>query len=204
MKKVLLLIVIFIYSKNFAQNNSKIAFQKNRYDLAVSYYAKSDYKKAIDLFYIASRIKPDNEIGKESVEKVDTLKALLRENIMTQASGTWKMIGDKPIWAIKQTSNAVVKDFDEIIEINQDEILFFELNKKTKVKKSVKSEKLTYYNEDSNSLFSNIILSDGSIWNCTIDEKATELHVINVGKKTENGFEKIESDNKELFFVKVK
>lgn len=205
MKKKLFFIVLLVSFKNFAQDNSKIAFQKNRYELAVSYYKKADFKKAIDLFYVASKIKPENEIGQESLKKVDTLKNILRENIMNQALGTWKMIGDKPIWAVSQTNSDAEKDFEELVEINQNEILFFEKNKKTQEKKRTKTEKLVYYNkEKSDAGFSDIILSDGTIWHCMINESSDELRVINIATQGENGVEKIENNNIERFYSKVK
>ena len=69
----------------------------------------------------------------------------------------------------------------------------------------VKSEDLVYYNKDeSDDLFSDIILSDGTIWNCQINEKADEMRAINVGKKDENGLTEIDSDNDERYYVKVK
>lgn len=205
MKKKLFFIVLLVSFKNFAQDNSKIAFQKNRYELAVSYYKKADFKKAIDLFYVASKIKPENEIGQESLKKVDTLKNILRENIMNQALGTWKMIGDKPIWAVSQTNSDAEKDFEELVEINQNEILFFEKNKKTQEKKRTKTEKLVYYNkEKSDAGFSDIILSDGTIWHCIINESSDELRVINIATQGENGVEKIENNNIERFYSKVK
>ncbi|PWJ98988.1 hypothetical protein BC749_104134 [Flavobacterium araucananum] len=205
MKRKLFFIVLLISFKTLAQNNSKIAFQKSRYELAMASYKKAEFKKAIDLFYVASKIKPDSEIGLESIKKVDTLKTILRKNIMIQALGTWKMIGDKPIWAANQTTTYTGKDFDELVEIKQDEILFFEKNKKTQAKKLVKTEKLVYYNkEESDAAFSDIILSDGTIWNCMINDGSNELHVINVGKTGENGIEKISNNNIERFYVKVK
>jgi hypothetical protein len=205
MKRKLFFIVLLISFKTLAQNNSKIAFQKSRYELAMASYKKAEFKKAIDLFYVASKIKPDSEIGQESIKKVDTLKTILRKNIMIQALGTWKMIGDKPIWAANQTTTYTGKDFDELVEIKQDEILFFEKNKKTQAKKLVKTEKLVYYNkEESDAAFSDIILSDGTIWNCMINDGSNELHVINVGKTGENGIEKISNNNIERFYVKVK
>lgn len=205
MKKKLFFIVLLVSFKIFAQDNSKIAFQKSRYELAVSYYKKADFKKAIDLFYVASKIKPENEIGQESLKKVDTLKDILRENIMNQALGTWKMIGDKPIWAVSQTNSDAEKDFEELVEINQNEILFFEKNKKTQEKKLTKTEKLVYYNkEKSDAGFSDIILSDGTIWHCIINESSDELRVINIATQGENGVEKIENNNIERFYSKVK
>lgn len=205
MKKLLLLIVLSIVSKTFAQNDSKTAFQKSRYELAVSYYKKADFKKALDLFHLASRIKPDTEIAKESIQKVDTLKTVLREAILTQALGTWKMNGDKPVWASNQNEKSVEKDTEEFIAIMPTEILFYEKNKKTQEKKIIKTEPLVYYNQqESDALFSDVILSDGTIWNCSINEKSDELRVINVGKTSDNGVEKIENNNIERFYVKVK
>jgi len=205
MKNYLVLIVLLIVSKAIAQNDQKAAFQKSRYELALSYYKKADFKKAIDLFHIASRIKPETEIGKESMQKIDTLKHVLREAILTQALGTWKMTGDKPIWAFSQNETRKGKDSDEFITITPNEILFFEKNKKTQEKKIIKTESLVYYNKDaSDSLYSDIILSDGTIWNCSINENSDQLRVINVGKKIDNAVEKIESNNIERFYVKVK
>ncbi|WP_017495285.1 hypothetical protein [Flavobacterium sp. WG21] len=202
MKKKLFFIVLLICFKNFAQNNPKIAFQKSRYELALDYYEKADYKKAIDLFYIASKIKPDNTIGQESIKKVDTLRTVLREHLLKQAIGTWKMVGDKPVWAASQNNAASQKDFEELIEIKDDEIFSYEKNTKTQEKKLIKSEKLVYYNkEKSDALFSDIILSDGTVWNCTIN--GNELHVINVGKKGDDGIEKITDNNTERFYIKV-
>lgn len=202
MKKKLFFIVLLICFKNFAQNNPKIAFQKSRYELALDYYEKADYKKAIDLFYIASKIKPDNAIGQESIKKVDTLRTVLREHLLKQAIGIWKMVGDKPVWAANQNNATSQKDFEELIEIKDDEIFSYEKNKKTQEKKLIKSEKLVYYNkEKSDALFSDIILSDGTVWNCTIN--GNELHVINVGKKGDEGIEKITDNNTERFYIKV-
>ncbi|MCC9016566.1 MULTISPECIES: hypothetical protein [Flavobacterium] len=202
MKKKLFFIVLLISFKSFAQNNPKIAFQKSRYELALDYYEKADYKKAIDLFYIAFKIKPDNEIGQESIKKVDTLRTVLREHLLKQAIGTWKMVGDKPVWAANQNNAASQKDFEELIEIKDNEISSYEKNKKTQEKKLIKSEKLVYYNkEKSDALFSDIILSDGTVWNCTIN--GNELHVINVAKKGDGGIEKITDNNTERFYIKV-
>lgn len=203
MKNPLLFIVLLIVSKSVAQNDSKTVFQKNKYELAISYYKKAEFIKALDLFHFASKIKPGTPIGQESIKKIDTLKTFLRENILAHALGTWKMVGDKPIWAVSQTQT--IKDFDEMIEISKTEILFYEVNKKTNEKKVIKTEDLVYYNkEESDALFSDIILSDGTIWNCMINQNADELHVINVGKKDEEGIEKIETDNMEFFYTKVK
>lgn len=199
MKKALFFIVLLISFKTYAQNNSKITFQKNRYELAVSYYKKADFKKAIELFYIASKMIPENEIGIESSKKVDALRTILRNDIMAQALGTWKAIGNKPGWAVNNSG----KISDEFIEVTNTQILFFKKDKKTQEKKVTKTEDLVYYNgEDLDSSFSNIILSNGTIWHCSINDNSSELHAVNIAKKDEKGIGKIQNNNDEQFYVK--
>lgn len=205
MRKIYFTLIILLFAiKSFAQADAKTKFQKNKYELAVSYYKKSDFINALDLFSVASKIKPENELGQESIKKVDTLKCLLRKNMMQKALGTWKLTGDKPMWAVKTTKDSQNMLVDAFVEISENKILFYEQDKKTLVKKTIKTENLVYYNKDkSDSLFSAIILSDGTIWNCTVDDKSHVLHVINIAKQTENGIEKIENENLERYYLKM-
>lgn len=203
-KNYFTLIILLFAITTFGQNDAKAKFQKNKYELAVSYYKKLDFINALDLFSVASKIKPDNELGQVSIKKVDTLKSLLRRNMMEKALGIWKMTGDKPVWAVKTSSDSKNQLVDEFVEISENKILFYEQDKKTLAKKIIKTEELVYYNKDkSDSLFSAIILSDGTIWNCTVDDKSHVLHVINIAKQTENGVEKIENENLERYYLKM-
>lgn len=203
MKTTLIVVVLLNTFYFFGQNDQKAAFQKNKYDLAISCYKKADFVKAIDLFSLAARIKPDNEIGKDAVSKVDTLRELLRKEILKQAIGTWKRAGNQPVWSTASANNAQ-SDFDELIEIKEDEILFYEVDKATKEKKLIKTENLIYNDANNTvSVFSEIILSDGTIWNCSIDETAKILHVVNVAVKTEEGLEKVKSNNEENYYIKI-
>ncbi|TDO71387.1 hypothetical protein EV143_10834 [Flavobacterium chryseum] len=203
MKKNITILILLLVFKGFSQNDAKAKFQKNKYEMAVSCYKKADFKNALDLYSVVSRIRPENELGKESIKKVDTLKTILRKDIMDKALGIWKLRGDKPIWAVNSESDSKNALVEQFIEINKTQILFYELDKKTLVKKPIKTENLVFYNkEESDSLFSAIILSDGTIWNCTVDETSGILHVINIAKKTERGVEKIETNNLERFYTK--
>lgn len=204
MKNYFILIFTLLSLKNMAQTDAKIKFQKNKYDLAVSYYKKSDFVNALDQFSIASKIKPENEIAQESLKKIDTLKEILRKDILEKVNGTWLLAGDKPLWTMNANEEFKNKKVDELVEISNNKILFYEQDRATKVKKLIKTEDLVYYNADkSDSLFSVIILSDGTIWNCSIDPNSNVLHVINIAKKDENGIEKIEEDNVEAYYKKA-
>ncbi|PBJ14421.1 tetratricopeptide repeat protein [Flavobacterium sp. ACN6] len=204
MKKTFLLIVLLMAFASYAQSDHKTVFQKNKYDLAVSYYKKADFVKAIELFSFAAKIKPENEIAQESIKKVDTLREVLRKEILDQAVGTWKKSGSQPLWATTSVAAANQTNVDEFIEINENEILFYEVDRKTKQKKVLKTENLVYNDKKcAVSLFSEIILSDGTIWNCSINQKSNVLHVINVAVKTKKGIEKIDTDNLESYYIKI-
>lgn len=204
MKNYLILIILLFSLKIAAQNDAKAKFQKNKYELAVSYYKKSDFVNALDQFSIASKIRPENEIGQESIKKVDSLKEILRKEILEKVNGTWLMTGDKPSWTVNANDNFKKKLVDELVEIGNNKILFYEVDRKTKAKKLIKTEDLVYYNMDkSDALFSAFILSDGTIWNCTVDDKSKVLHVINIAKKGEKGVEKITENNEEVFYKKA-
>jgi len=121
-KKYFTVIILLFAIKSFAQIDAKAKFQKNKYELAVACYKKSDFVNALDLFSVASKIKPENELGQESIKKVDTLKCLLRKDMMQKALGTWKLIGDKPLWAVKTTKDSQNKLVDEFVEISENKI----------------------------------------------------------------------------------
>lgn len=204
MKKTFILIVFLMTSQFYGQNDQKTVFQKNKYELAVSYYNKAEFVKAIELFSLAAKIKPENEIAQEANKKVDTLREVLRKEILGQAVGTWKKSGSQPVWSTTSTVAGNQTNVDEFIEIKENEILFYEVDRKTKLKKVLKTENLVYNDKKcAVSLFSEIILSDGTIWNCSINQKSNVLHVINVAVQTEQGVEKIVSDNLESYYIKI-
>lgn len=203
MKTYLVLIVLLVSSSIFSQNASKASFQKNKYDLAISYYKKAELSKALDEFSIACKIYPENEVGKEAMKKITVLKSMLRKDLLARIIGNWRFDGNKPTWAVKTVEDEN-RTTTELLEINEKSILFNELDKKTKLKKYVKSEDLVFYeNEADDSLFSAIILSDGTIWICSINEEETTLKLINIARKDNNAVEKIRLNNLERYYTKV-
>ncbi|SHH42007.1 hypothetical protein [Flavobacterium defluvii] len=205
MKNFLILIIFFCSVTTKSQNADKEKFQKNKYELAVSYLKKSNYIKALEQFSIASKIKPETEIAINSLQEIDTLKDILRKEILEKISGTWIMTGNKPIWTVDSHKEFKEKNNDELIEVNQDKILFYKQDRKSKIKTLIKTEDLVYFNNDrADDLYSAIILSDGKIWDYYLDENNTVLRAINIAKKGRKGVEKIETNNKEVYYTKAK
>lgn len=199
-----LIVIFLLFSKiSMAQNDVKSKFQKNKYELALSYYKKSDFVNALDQFSIASRINPEGEIARESIRKIDTLKEILRKDILEKVNGTWLLTGDKPSWTLKAIEDFKNKKTDKLVEVSHEKILFYEQDRKSKIKKLIKTEDIVYYNTDkSDSLFSAIILSDGKIWSCSLNENSQTMRAINIARQGENGVENIAENNKEAYFEK--
>lgn len=200
--KYFILILLLFPIKFFAQTDLKTAYQKNKYELATSYYKKGDYKNALNFYSLTSKIKPENEIGIESLKKIDTLRTILRKKIMDKVVGTWKISGEKPLWSVDGNTNN--SSLHKLVEVNPEQILFYEFDTQTNTKKLIRTEKLAYYNKDqSDDLFSAIILSDGTIWECLLSENESILHIINIANKTEKGIEVITHGNSERFLSKI-
>jgi hypothetical protein len=204
MKNYLILIILLFSVKSIAQNASKETFQKNKYELAISYLKKSDYIKALDLFSIASKIKPESQIGQESLREVDTLKEILRKDILEKINGTWLITGNKPIWTVTAKEDFKKQKVDKLVEVAQDKILFYERDRKSKVKTLIKTEDILYFNDDrSDSLYSAIILSDGRIWDCLLNEDSKVMRAINIAKYEKKGVQKITESNSEVYFIRT-
>ncbi|UUF14303.1 MULTISPECIES: hypothetical protein [Flavobacterium] len=205
MKNYLILVILLFSVKGIAQNASKETFQKNKYELALSYLKKSEYVKALDLFSLASKIKPESEIGQESLKEIDTLKEILRKDVLEKISGTWLVTGDKPIWTLKANEDFKKQKVDKLVEVAQDKILFYEQDRKSKVKTLVKTEDLLYFNDDrSDSLYSAFILSDGRVWDCLLNDDNKVMRAINIGKYGKKGVKKITENNSEVYFIREK
>lgn len=217
MKKYLILIVLLFPIKIFPQYNSKLNFQKARYDLGLYYYEKENYeddeednkkdnlKKALELFSTVAKIKPDNEYGADALKKISLIKSVLRKELAAKIQGSWELAGGSPIWSVQKNKNEKNKESINSIVIDDDRIRYYEQDKKTLVKKLIKTEDFVYFNYDkADALFATIILSDNTIWKCLINEKGNELRLINTGKRTEHGVRKILANNKEQFYFRTK
>ena len=101
MKNYIFIIIFLIVSIELtAQGNSKYEFQKDRFDLGESFLQKEQNEKAIQLFFFAHHIIPDNERGQISYKKYDSLKSIVRENLLKNISGNWKKISTDSNWVM--------------------------------------------------------------------------------------------------------
>ena len=177
---VAFLLSIPVFSQD---NNDTEDLQTKEFNLANEYLKNAYLTTAINSFYYVNRLNSKTLIGNISVKRADSLKIILRKNLITELTGNWKMFDDVPSWVMRE-DRIVVK----MIQININEIQFYELIKNAKSWKLVKPEKILYSDSLSgDSSYSELIYSNNEIWQYSIDEKTGYLNLTYTGDKTETG-----------------
>ncbi|MEA9415747.1 hypothetical protein [Flavobacterium sp. PL02] len=207
MKNYIFIIIFLIVSIELtAQGNSKYEFQKDRFDLGESFLQKGQNEKAIQLFFFAYHIIPDNELGQIAYKKYDSLKSIVRENLLKNISGNWKKISTDSNWVMPDENGLI----GEMLTINSNEILFFELYKKSKEWCFIKTEPVifckkaeiaTYIDYDSN--FTEFVYKNKEVWRYSIDENSGILNAYFIGFETENGVSEMICGNSHFQYFKL-
>ncbi|QOG01994.1 hypothetical protein [Flavobacterium sp. MDT1-60] len=183
--RIKIVIIAFLLSfQGWCQSNGDTEdLQKNEFNLANEYLKNSYLKTAMNSFYYANRLNSKTVIGNLSVKRADSLKIILRKNLITELAGNWKMFDDIPSWVMREDSIV-----GKMIQINSNEIQFYELIKNAKSWKLIKPEKILYSDSLSgDSSYSELIYSNNEIWQYSIDEKTGYLNLTYTGDKTETG-----------------
>lgn len=191
MKKLISLLFIICFQMT-GQNMSKEEFQKNRFDLGISFLMKDENEKAAQLFHFAHHIIPNNELGHIAFKKYDSLKPIIREKLKKSIIGNWKKIHKEPNWIIPE--NDLV---GEMITITPEEILFYELYKNAKEWCLTKTEPIIFCKkaEEGSELydvsFTEFIFKNKEVWQYYIDEKSGLLKTFLFGYESENSLSQI-------------
>jgi len=192
MKKLVLLFLTICFQMS-GQNLSKEEIQKERFNLGMSFLLKNENETAIKSFYYAYKIIPDNKSGQVAFKKYDSLRPIIRENLKKNIIGNWKKIYKGPNWGIPDENDTV----GEMITINENEILFFELYKNIKEWCLVRTEPIVFCKkaEDGNEIhevnFTEFTFKNSEVWQFYIDEKSGLLKTFLFGYESENGLSQI-------------
>lgn len=193
MKKLILLLIICF--QMMGQNRSKEELQKNRFDLGQSFLKQGKNVKAIQLFHFAHHIIPNNELGRIAFKKYDSLKPTIREKLRKDLIGNWKKIYDGPSWVTPDENGLI----GEMISVNKNEILFFELYKNTKEWCLVRTEPINFCKKTEiekqytsfDATFTEFTYKNNEVWQYYRDENSGLLKTYNVGYELENGVSEI-------------
>lgn len=192
MKKLNFILPFFCF-QIFGQNISKEDFQKNRFDLGITFLLKGENEKAVELFHHAHHIIPNNELGNIAYKKYDSLKPIIREKLRKDIIGNWKKIYKGPNWGIPDENDII----GEMITITSEEILFYELYKKTKEWCLIKTEPIIFCKkaEEGTDMYdvtlTEFTFKNKEVWQFYIDKKSGLLKTFLFGYESENGLSQI-------------
>jgi len=157
MKKAVLLIIMVFSLKSFSQKKDAEYYQKDWYAKAKIELQKSDLCTALVQFYWAYENDPKSKLGKVCLKKVDSLKPIIRENLIEQWKGWWKLKND-------ESNNQY------FLEITQTEIRFYEKKNDSRGKTLTRTEKILFneINFGSYPTYWELIFADNQIWNFNI------------------------------------
>lgn len=194
MKKQLILFCLIGFQM-MGQNLSKEEFQKNRFDLGISFLLKGKEEKAIQLFHFAHHIIPNNELGCIAFNKYDSLKPIIREKLRRNIIGNWKKIDEGPSW-VTPDENGIV---GEMITVTENEILFFELYKKAKEWRLVRTEPIVFCKLveiekqyiEYEATFREFVYKNKEMWQYNINDETGILEVHHIGYEKDDFIQEI-------------
>ena len=203
MKKITIAVLLLFTLNSWSQDDKKLWLQGNKYSLGLSYFQKKQFNKAIEPLLFAYKINSESEIGKKSKNIIDSLKPIVRTNFINKIIGTWSLNGNEPTWVRKDLK--APKDYDSLMVISNQEIAYYVKNIKTKETKLIKTDKIEFYEGFENDYsVTEIINPDNELWMYIVDESSNSLHLIQTGTITSSGRKRIDIDNKEAYYSRIK
>lgn len=203
MKKITIAVLLLFTLNSWSQDDKKLWLQGNKYSLGLSYFQKKQFNKAIEPLLFAYKINSESEIGKKSKNIIDSLKPIVRTNFINKIIGTWSLNGNEPTWVRKDLK--APKDYDSLMVISNQEIAYYVKNIKTKETKLIKTDKIEFYEGFENDYsVTEMVNPDNELWMYIVDESSNSLHLIQTGTITSSGRKRIDIDNKEAYYSRIK
>lgn len=203
MKKITIAVLLLFTLNSWSQDDKKLWLQGNKYSLGLSYFQKKQFNKAIEPLLFAYKINSESEIGKKSKNIIDSLKPIVRNNFINKIIGTWSLNGNEPTWVRKDLKAA--RDSDSLMVISNQEIAYYVKNIKTKETKLIKTDKIEFYEGFENDYsVTEMVNPDNELWIYIVDESSNSLHLIQTGTITSSGRKRIDIDNKEAYYSRIK
>ncbi|VXB53198.1 conserved hypothetical protein [Flavobacterium sp. 9AF] len=157
-------------------------------------------KSMVKLFNVYNKDR-QSELGKIALKKSDSLKILVRKEILDNIQGEWKLKKSGSNWGFTEIDEK--KAIEKIVVIKENEILFFDQEKVSGIRKLIKKEIIRYYdNEELFPSFIGFVFSDRLIWSFQ-SRDSNLLHTMHLGEETQNGRTYISCGNSELIYERV-
>lgn len=159
MIKLNFFVILFFFSfKLVSQINLKNTNTQLKYfNEANTELNKEHISVALILFDFAYELIPENEIGKNSIKKIDSLKPILREKLKRDWKGTWEL-------------KEIINNKKKYLKITDSEIKFYEEDVNSYIPVLVRTEKIIF-NEVKYHFYTSyweLIFSDGYLYNFSL------------------------------------
>lgn len=201
-KKLILSILLIISCTLFAQKEeSNIKNRQiNFFEEAQKALKNKDLKRACGLFYSAKNFDSNPTIVAKSLEKIDSLKVILRKKLIGDITGNWKMI-TPDTWALREPSDTIVA---KMIAIEPNQILFYELYPKAKKWNLVKTEQIIFFEKEnmaSDPCY--IAYANKEVWKYYVDEISGNLVAYYIGQEYQDGVSELVCGNPQIKYFKL-
>lgn len=201
MKNYILIFILGLYSHSWSQETKNENRQKKWYKEAIAEMNDSNrIKIMVRLFNVYNKDR-QSELGKIALKKSDSLKILVRKEILENIQGEWKLKKSGSNWGLVESDDKV--SVDKIVVIEENKILFYDEEKGSKKRKLIKTEAIRYYDkEEMFPSFIGFVFSDKLIWSFQ-SRDSNLLHTMHIGEETDNGRTSISCGNSELIYERI-
>ena len=162
---VIILIIGCKTSNQSILHKSGNELQKESFENGEKFLKRKKLEKAFQAFHISTIYDEKSEIGKISIQKIDSILPVIRKNILEKCKGTWKIKELHP--------DQYGTSYPDFIEFNNDEVFFFKRISNSE-KKLMRKETVKFVEYQRFSLYSesyNLIFSNNEIWSFSVVKK---------------------------------
>jgi len=201
MNKTFFLIFFSIALNTWAQNSNKTELQLNYFNKENNHLSNSNLEEARLSFYFSYQESPETKLGKTALKKSDSIKLIIRGELIINIQGTWKWTETGSNWCVAETSKG--NSIDRMIEIKEKQISFYQIVNSEK--KMINSELINFINKNEPIPSStDILYSNNQIWRIDIDIENEVLKLTNSGESNANGRTVIVCGNEKITYKKAK
>ncbi|MDD3721171.1 MAG: hypothetical protein PHW92_01605 [Lutibacter sp.] len=181
MKSVYILFVFLVSFQIFGQNKNLIELQNYWYNKAKNDLNDQKINSAFIGYYFSYEKVQNSSLGVKSLKSSDSLKNILRKELIKNLIGNWKIKFPRKIKSRKDKEQ--YNQLGKILMITNDSIFYFKRKKDLKIKKYLTSQKISFCNlETMFPIYSDIIHSNKIIWNYHINESKNILTINESGE----------------------
>ena len=186
MKLPILIFTIFISFSVLGQDKRAIELQIQWHQKAENSLDSSKIRSAFYEYHFSHHLIPESDLGKTSKAKSDSLKNILRDTLLQNLKGTWKLKIFGKINSKEEKDH--YEKLGRYLTIRNDSIFYYknkinlEEQRPSQIHKIEFSDLETIYPN-----YSDIIHSDNQIWNYSVDSKKNNLIIEENGELSPDG-----------------